>query len=98
MVQCMEAWFLADKATLANFFGDGFNLNALPANTSIEQISKQDVLKGLENATWGCEKKGVYGKGQHSFKILAKLSPDKVIGSSPHAERLIHAMKHRTGG
>ena len=30
MVQCMEAWFLADCDTLAHFFGDGFNANPLP--------------------------------------------------------------------
>lgn len=97
MVQCMESWFLADKQSLATFFGDKFNLNALPANTSIEQISKQDVLEGLKNATRGCEKKGVYGKGQHSFKILALLDPDRVINASPHAERLINAMRCRIG-
>ena len=27
MVQCMEAWFLADKDCLAAFFGLGFNRN-----------------------------------------------------------------------
>ena len=76
IVQCMESWFLADKEILAAFFGVGFKPSALPANTSIEQISKQDVLEGLKKATRACEKKGEYGKGRHSFKILAKLSPE----------------------
>ena len=98
MVQCMETWFLADKTTLATFFGDGFSLNSLPANTSIEQVSKRDVLEGLKNATRGCEKKGIYGKGQHSFKILALLDPVRVVNSSPHAERLIRAMKRKIEG
>lgn len=95
MVQCMESWFLADKDSLADFFGNEFKLNALPANARIEQISKQDVLKGLKRASRACEKKGEYGKGQHSFRILALLDPNKVINASPHAERLIHAMSRR---
>lgn len=30
MVQCMEAWFLADREKLATFFGRGFNREVLP--------------------------------------------------------------------
>ena len=30
MVQCMEAWFLADRAALTRYFSDGFNENSLP--------------------------------------------------------------------
>ena len=95
MVQCMESWFLADKEVLAAFFGGEFKLNTLSANASIEEISKQDVLQGLKKATRECEKKGEYGKGQHSFEILALLNPERVINASPHAERLIHALRQR---
>lgn len=95
MVQCMESWFLADKETLAAYFGNDFKLSALPANASIEEILKRDILQGLKKATRACEKKGEYGKGQHSFKILALLNPDSVINASPHAERLIHALRRR---
>lgn len=95
MVQCMESWFLADKEVLAAFFGGELKTNALPANASIEEISKQDVLQGLKNATRECEKKGKYGKGRHSFEILALLDPERVINASPHAERLIRALRRR---
>ena len=44
MVQCMEAWFLADKDCLAAFFGHDFNRNALPGNQNIEEVAKADVL------------------------------------------------------
>lgn len=95
MVQCMEAWFLADKETLAAYFGNEFNQSTLPGNTSVEYISKKDVLDDLKNSTRACNQKGKYNKGEHSFMILEKIDPEKVFNSSPHAERLIQAMKRR---
>ena len=92
MVQCMEAWFLADKDTLITYYGNGFNQNALPARQDIEKIPKDDVLNGLKNATSSVSK-GEYGKGQHSFDILAQIDPDKVIAASPHAKRLVDTLK-----
>ena len=48
MVQCMEAWFLADSAVLVRFFGQGFNGNALPAaGNQIESIPKRQIYKSL---------------------------------------------------
>ena len=40
MVQCMEAWFLADKDSLAAYYENGFNQNALPTREDIENIAK----------------------------------------------------------
>lgn len=91
MVQCMEAWFLADKDCLATFFDQGFNENALPSRLSIEEIPKKDVEEGLKRATRQC-RKGVYHKGNHSFEILGALNPEKVFAASPHAKRLIDAL------
>ncbi len=88
MVVCMESWFLADKDTLALFFGQNFRLESLPANPNVEQVSKADVYKGLENATKDT-KKGVYGKSVHSFKILAFIDPTKVRSVAPSANRLL---------
>ena len=93
MVQCMEAWFLADKDALAKYFGDGFNLNALPGRPDVENISKSNIKNGLKNATKQCKPKGEYHKGRHSFTILAELDPDKVIAASPHAARLVAVLK-----
>ena len=92
MVQCMEAWFLADKECLVAYYGNGFNQNALPARQHIENIAKNDVLNGLKNATRSGVSKGEYGKGQHSFDILAQIDPDKVIAASPHARRLVDTL------
>ncbi len=93
MVQCMEAWFLADKDTLAAYYGNGFNQNALPARQDIERIPKNDVFNGLKNATRSGVSKGEYEKGQHSFDILAQIDPDKVVAASPHAKRLVDTLK-----
>ncbi len=96
MVQCMEAWFLADKDTLVTYYGNNFKQNALPARQDIENIAKNDVLKGLKNATSGVSK-GEYEKGQHSFDILAQIDPDKVIAALPHAKRLVDTLKAKIG-
>lgn len=97
MVQCMEAWFLADRDTLATYYGNGFKQNALPARQDIEKIPKDDVLNGLKNATRSGVSKGEYEKGQHSFDILAQTDPNKVIAASPHAQRLVDTLKAKVG-
>lgn len=93
MVVCMESWFLADKDALSKFFGDGFNLNALPANRNIESISKTDIYAGLERASAQCKKKDPYGKGKHSFDILIAISPTLVANSCPWAKRFLEKLE-----
>ena len=95
MVQCMEAWFLADKEALAGYFGDDFNMNSLPGRLEVEAISKSDIEAGLKAATRQC-KKGQYDKGSHSFGILAELDPDKVTEASPQAKRFINTLLKKT--
>ena len=97
MVQVMETWFLADKETLAGYFGQGFKEKALPPNPDIENISKPDVLNRLKSATRECTPKGEYGKGRDSFKILANIDPNKVTAASPHAKRLVNTLKTKAG-
>ena len=93
MVQCMEAWFLADKDSLAKFFGAGFDRGALPARPDVENVPKGDIETGLNMATRHCEGKGAYHKGRHSFAILAELDPGKVTAASPHAKRLVDTVR-----
>lgn len=92
MVQCMEAWFMADKETLAEFFGTGFNEGGLPARPDVEGIPKDDIKNGLRMATCQCKPKGEYHKGRHSFAILVRLNPQKVIEASPYAQRLVNIL------
>ena len=102
MVQCMEAWFLADRATLTAYFGNGFNASKLPALPEvngvrdIEAIAKAQIFESLKQATRETKTKGRYDKGEHSFQILAKLDAGKVTAASPHAAGLIQAIKSRS--
>ena len=95
MVQCMEAWFLADRDSLAGFFGSGFHRGALPARPDVENIPKRDVETGLNMATRRCGGKRAYHKGRHSFAILAALDPGKVTAASRHARRLVDTLRKR---
>lgn len=82
MVQCMEAWFFADKTTLAAYYGDGFKESALPANRRIEEIPKKDLLDALARATKDTGKKR-YHKTRHGFDILERLDPQLVRQCCP---------------
>lgn len=87
MVECMEAWFMADKETLANYYGKEFKKDKLPQHKNIEEIAKQDLENGLIKATRDT-KKGEYSKGGHSFDILSQIDAHKVIANSAYAKRL----------
>ena len=96
MVQCMEAWLMADRETLKQFFGQGFKENSLPAAANpIEKTGKQQLYDALAKATSGCKTKSAYGKGEHSFKLLALVDPAKVVAASPWARRFIETLKMR---
>lgn len=94
MVRCMEAWFLADVDVLIGYFGPDFNVGALPGQKKIEEIGKDDILKGLQSASRRCGK-GEYHKGGHSFDILQQIDPAKVCGVSPHAKRLVDTLREK---
>ena len=94
MVQCMESWLLADRASLKVFFEQGFLENQLPPdNRDVEAIAKNELYQSLANATRTCKTKAQYGKGEHSFKLLALLDPVKVMDVSPWARRFIDELK-----
>ena len=87
MVQCMKTWFLADQPALKQYYGHEFRQSALPGNPSIEDVLKQDVVSGLQNATRGT-KKGKYHKTRHGFEILERIDPMAVQQKSRHAAAL----------
>ena len=91
----MEAWFLADKDALAKFYGPDFNSNALPGEPNVEEIRKTELGRGLRNATRRCSPKGQYHKGRHSFTLLGRIDPEKVMDSSVHAKRFVEALRDR---
>lgn len=96
MVQIMESWFLADRSALVSFYGHQFQTGALPGNPSVEQISKADVLRGLERATRNNTTKGSYHKGSHSFTILGMINPTVVASRAPSAKGFLDVL--RAGG
>jgi hypothetical protein len=86
MVQTMEAWFLADRDTLAAFYDGGFLSRSLPGSaTSIETIRKEDIEPALKKATKKTNTKGEYQKINHGAVLLALIDPAKVERASPHA-------------
>jgi hypothetical protein len=92
MVECMEAWFMADKKSLANYYGKDFKESVLPQNSNIEDILKSSLLNSLENATKNTSK-GKYSKGGHSFDILSQIDANKVIANSAYAKRLYEYLR-----
>lgn len=92
MVECMESWFLADRECLKSYFGQGFNENSLPNETASEKITKAKVFSSLKMATRK-SKKGQYGKGSHSFEILAKISAPTVEANSENCELLLERLR-----
>ena len=94
MVQCMEAWFVADRDCLRAYYGQGFNVRNLPRRPEVEGIAKADLYAALDRATRNCTK-GRYRtrKGRHSFSILSKVNPDAVAAASPHARRMLQTVR-----
>ncbi len=93
MLQVMESWFLCDRVALKCFFGKDFNEKQLPSQErSIEDIPKQEVYKALAAASVKTSK-GRYGKGAHSFQLLAEIDPKLVVNASPWANYLLDTLR-----
>ena len=74
----METWLVADRAALAKIFGPKLNEAKLPPEgKSLETKTKASIFSALKTSTKHTPA-GEYGKGAHSFKVLAEVSPDKL--------------------
>lgn len=90
MVVCMETWLLADRAALKAIFGSTVDEGKLPkADATLERRKKSAVFDALTRATRQTPS-GPYGKGSHSFKVLAEVSPTK-LQELPWANRFLQA-------
>ncbi len=74
MTRCMEAWIVADRATLREQFGQNLQTDDLPELNGLELLSPGNLKDRLERATQLCE--DPYSKGRNSFEVLGKLDPD----------------------
>lgn len=87
MVQAMEAWFLADREALAEYYNGGFRPDRLPGRAdNVEAVSKDDLEPRLKQATRDTKTKHEYHKTRHAFVLLEQIDPSKVETSSPHAK------------
>lgn len=83
MVQCMEAWIVADPEALEQFYGQGFLRNALPARANLEDEPKPNLLGRLDHATRSTQK-GTYQKIRHASPLLQAIDPSKVAARCAH--------------
>lgn len=87
----METWLLADRASLKAVFGPKLDEAKLPSEgAALENRGKPAVYADLAAATKPTPSRE-YGKGPHSFKVLAAVSPVK-LGALSCAQRFLDAM------
>lgn len=94
MTQAMEAWFAADPAALARFYGEGFQGNSIPNVQDVEQIPKDTLHGRLRTATRNTQK-GEYRKIEHASKLLGLIDPATVRRVSRHCDRLFTTIESR---
>ncbi|PZS06477.1 MAG: hypothetical protein DLM69_00015 [Candidatus Chloroheliales bacterium] len=96
MVHCMEAWFLADKDALEEFYDKRyFKRNKWADKPEIELKTKKEVFRLLAQATKDSPK-GQYSeraKVEHGFLLIESIDPNKVAACSLHCNRLLARLK-----
>ena len=89
MVRTMETWLIADRENLKKFYGKDFNENAIPKNSNLENVTKDQIEDGLDRATMKTSK-GKYSKnkGRDSFAILMTTDSEIVKNACLSCRRL----------
>ena len=94
MVQTMETWIVADRPVLEDYYGDGFDGNALPGMADLEAASGVD--KSLERATRNSGR-GRYRKIGHASDLLRRIDPETVRKRCPACRRLFETLAEEIG-
>ncbi|MBK9756407.1 MAG: DUF4276 family protein [Nannocystis sp.] len=92
MVECMEAWILADMAVLRRKYGQRLQESALPKRRDVEMVPKQELLAGITRATSAAD----YSKGKQAFELLEAVDPVVLRERCPWAERFFAELDRRT--
>ncbi len=91
MVQCMEAWIVADVDALAGFYGQGFRRNDIPAVRNVEEMDKTTLADCLKAATRQT-RKGEYHETRHAPQIVGLLNNDTVCRKASYCRRLFDTL------
>ena len=81
MVECMEAWIVADADELANYYGQDFAKKALTKRDNVDDEPKKELLASLVQATKQTQK-GEYAKIGHASQLLSRVRPSIVAKRS----------------
>lgn len=87
MVQCMEAWLIADLEALRAYYGQDFQHGAIPRTQNKETVDKEQLSSRLEQATRRTQK-GEYHKIRHGTQLLTRINPALVRAACPHCDRI----------
>jgi len=96
MTTCMETWIITDHQVLKDHYGSMLQVSALPSLINLEERGRHEVQNKIAHATRNC--KNSYKKGQRSFEVLAKLTPDLLKQHLPSFERNIEILNQNILG
>jgi len=86
MATCMETLIVADRETLADFYGSELQESALPALNNLESRARDVIQNALTRATRNCS--NAYAKGKRSFEVLGCLDPATLVKHLPSFVRV----------
>lgn len=93
MVQCMEAWILADPQKMEEFYRKDFRRNALPQRANLEDEEKTSIYSKIAAAT-KVTQKGEYSdannsKITHASKLLEMIRTDVISERCPRFKTFV---------
>ena len=97
MVEAMEAWIVAGAVALKRYYGQNFQVSALPRARNVETVPKQQLFAALDAATRNTQK-GRYHKTHHAPELVEILSPSTVRQRAPHCDRLFVTLEEALAG